>query len=253
MTLRHSRGALCANTAAVAVIVLGMPSANAAVFAYGDFSGNTVDYLAVTEDATGSATPLFGAPSVVGDTLDFDPQNFNSEAANGTADTTVSALNFTISAHDGFGIPMFTISESGDFTLNGLAGEASATVAAPIFIEVTEIDGVPLGAPYEFNGLMTFTSGGDFFLTEEGIGTGIFEGTATFNIDALLAGEGETGSATKVEVALENSLSTASVAGTAAFIAKKDFDGVAVTVIPEPASLLLVGAGAGLMASRRRR
>ncbi len=253
-TERRSRWSVltpCLTMATGASLALPGTMASAALYNYGDFPANTVDYLGVSEDTRELTIPLFGSPSVVGDTLDFDPTNFSSESSGLEADIVDAQLNLTIMARPGFTIPSVSISERGDFTLNGLAGEASATVAAPIFIEVVEIDGVALDKPIDFAGSMIFTSGGDFLLSEEGIGTGQFEGLAMFDLDALLAAEGVTGSATKVKVAMDNTLSTASVPGTAAFIAKKDFDSVAVTV-PEPASLGLVAAGAVLVLRRRR-
>jgi hypothetical protein len=55
-----------------------------------------------------------------------------------------------------------------------------------------------------------------------------------------------------VRVVIDNQLVAVSEAGTVAFIKKKEIGGVAITVVPSPASLALVGLG-GLVAARRRR
>jgi hypothetical protein len=56
--------------------------APAASINYGNFSAISVDFLDVTEAANsiGDSAPLFGAPTVAGDSLDFDPVGFSASA-----------------------------------------------------------------------------------------------------------------------------------------------------------------------------
>src|SRR5262245_53442552 len=50
-------------------------SAFGASINYGDFNGNNVKFLDVTESSD-DALPLYGAPTVSGDSLSFSPQQF---------------------------------------------------------------------------------------------------------------------------------------------------------------------------------
>ncbi len=58
-------------------------SVQAAAINYGDFSGSTVMYLGVTEKANSpvNAEPLFNAPTIVGDELDFNPSGFSAQSS----------------------------------------------------------------------------------------------------------------------------------------------------------------------------
>ncbi len=242
------KNTLCMSVATIALLA---GTAQAATIPYGDFNGSTVMYLGVTEDTRELPGALFGIPSVTGDTLDFDPQSFSSESSGLASEIVDAQLNFTAMDTSGNGISQISVTERGDFTLSGLAGEAVATIGAPVFISIIEVDSGPLANPIDWSGALTFTSDGDFFLTEEGIGTGQFTGSLLIDIAQILADAGVSGNVTKLEFAMDNTLSTASVEGTSAFIAKKDADGVVIT-IPEPGSLALVAAGSLLIARRRR-
>jgi hypothetical protein len=81
---------------------------------------------------------------------------------------------------------------------------------------------------------------------------GLWNGGANININAHLAANGFTGQATKVRVVIDNQLIAESELGTISYIKKKEIGGVAITVVPAPASLALVGLG-GLVVGRRRR
>src|SRR3954447_22415759 len=89
-TFSSARGLpfLCA-TAALAALLLAKPALSAPIN-YGNFAGATVTYTQVTEDANsaGDNPPLFGPPTVSGDSIDFDPVGFNAANANGGADLT---------------------------------------------------------------------------------------------------------------------------------------------------------------------
>src|SRR3990172_510762 len=88
---------------------------------YGTFMGNTVSYVDVTEDSnSGDALPLFGAPTVSADSLDFDPVGFDANATGALGvDVTDGNLNFMVVAKRGKAIQSLELSEAGDTTLAG--------------------------------------------------------------------------------------------------------------------------------------
>jgi hypothetical protein len=70
----------------------------------------------------------------------------------------------------------------------------------------------------------------------------------------VIAGSGGSGQATLVRISLANTLTAFAESGAAARIEKKDIDGLAITVVPEPGAALLMGLGLfGLAASSRNR
>ena len=232
---------------------------HAAPINYGDFSGNTVDYLQVTEDANsaGDAPPLFGAPSVSADSLDFDPVGFNASAtgAAGT-DLTDGNLKFTIMAKGGNAIDMVSLSEAGDTTLSGIGTNATfTTVTGQGVMNILAVDGVgitPIVVPIN---LVFSPSGGTYELGTDGGGGPLYStnwsGSWLKNVKQVLIDNNITHNqgATKVSINMDNTLTAHSETGTFALIAKKDFGGLSVTVnIPEPATWLLASI-CGLVAA----
>lgn len=232
-------------------------SAFAAPIVYGNYSGTSVHFLNVTEDSTTDPLPLFGAPTLAGDSLVFNPASFGANATplNGYIDITDGTLTTAIVAKPGQSIQQIAVSEAGDYTLAG-QGPAAVTVAAILFAQIVEVDGSPI-VPLNVNGLMTFTPtgnpatpNGDYALPgNAGVGV-IWTGNAILNIAAALASANIEGDATKVLFSMDNQLLAIGSEGSVAFI-KKKAGGVTITV-PEPATLSLL-AGAGLLALARRR
>lgn len=230
--------------------------------------GDDVWYGGVSESNTegpgGATAGLFGAPaSISGNAIDFNPTNFVAESTDGGADITDGQLSFMVVATAGQVIDNLQFSEAGDTTLAGSPSTDATltTVTAEIFIDVVQIDGLPV-APLNIQASMTFSpSDGDYFLNADSGGGFVFatawSGLALIDINQELidAGVSFINGATKLNVTVDNTLTAVSIDGTSAFIKKKDFDGITVTSnIPEPTTALLAllaAAGCGV-ASRRR-
>lgn len=228
---------------------------------YGDFDGNTVIFQSIIEDSATDPSPLYGAPSLVGDTLDFNPTSFGSFSTGGAADITDGVLHGRITAKPGFHIESLSFSEFGDYTLVGPQGTSStsASIGQTFFVKVVEVDGIALGSDaFTLVGQVSFTSDGDFFLPDDA-GTAVpWLGSGNIDIAAGLAAQkaqfpGVYGDrVTGIEFSASNTLATTSEIGTAAFIQKQDVT-LAVVTVPEPAALSLLSIGVGTMMLRRRR
>src|SRR5688572_21908548 len=125
----------------LAAVSASTPSASAQIY-YGNYAGSTVVYQNVTESSGTDSIPQFGAPTVLVDTLDFNPVGFDAFSSGGGApDITDGQLNFTIKANSGYIIPFVNFSERGDFTLAGTGTALTyASVSATVFIDILEVD-----------------------------------------------------------------------------------------------------------------
>ena len=247
------------NLIAFIAILLLASQANAILIEYGDFPGADVMYLGVTEDTRDSPNALFGAPSILGNTLDFDPTSFSAgvSSSTGTSESMIvdGQLNFTLMSNDdSVGLDDVLFNESGDYTLTGLgSAQATASVAAPVRWTITHVDGAPLANPVSGADSMTFSPNGGSYALPGDVGTGVlWDGELTVDVDGFAAANGITGNVTKVEFVLDNTLSVAAADGGSASIFKKDFSGVTITV-PEPSSLALFGLGLLALAGIRRK
>lgn len=238
----------------VVAALIALPSmASAASLNYGDKVGADIIYRQVSEDSVTDPVPLYGDPAISGNALLFTPVNFGAFASNGSLDITDSTLTTMIEAKTNKRIKQISFAEAGDYSLVGAGTAAtSAIVRAPYFVRVVEVDGNPI-TPILYTNSLTFTpSGGDYYLPGDA-GAGVqFVGTTLIDIDAILAGAGVTGEATKVFFSMDNQLIATSEQGTISFIKKKTADGVTITtVVPEPVSLS--GVAALTLVLRRRR
>ena len=248
----------CVVTAfAVVGLLAGTSSAvSAAPILYPDLVGISVMYVDIQESSvTDPGVALFGAPDVDGDTLNFDNMAFGASSVGGVPDLTDGTLNFTVMAKPNQVIDSIILNEVGDFSLGGLGGAAtSVSVSAPVIINIKEVDGVSIN-PINLNTMLTFApSDGDWNLLDDGAVNGIWTGSLAVDLEQMLidAGVSYVDGVTKVSVTLDNTLMAFSEATSASLIAKKDFQGLSVTAIPEPGTLALLAAAAGLYGLRRR-
>lgn len=215
-----------------------------------------VCYLDVTETANtiGDVPPLYGAPTIVGDSLVFAPTDrFNSEATGGGADLTDGQLNFTLKGLNA-AVTSFDLSGTGDYTLAG-TGTSATTVSYRSSItqfSVLEVDGVPVSSPLLLPGLDV---SGSFNVSD---GTGIdnpWTSTVIYDINAALSNAGvpfQFG-ATKLDVVINNVLESASEASSTAEIAANSFAITPTTVpVPEPGVFALTGLAICVITVTRR-
>lgn len=232
-------------------------------------AGANVVYEDIVESShAGDPEPLFGTPSVVGDSLVFYPTGFYAQSgAAGGVDLTDGLLKFRMKAADGFGITSLQFSDFGGYSLAGIAGATGIVqVSTPALIEITKVDGVALPTSILVSPTRTYTnllpsgptSGQDslanyppFALVSQDWTT-----TLSFDIAGALAAKGISGMATELNYTMDNILSALTSQGAVASIDKKRV-AVDPTVepVPEPAALALAfAAGAlGLVYTRRRR
>lgn len=255
--------------------LLAQPSL-AATINYGDHMGTTVTYEDVTESSGTDNVPLFGAPIVTGDSIDFNPVGFDAASSGGGADITDGQLSFMVTAKPGpNGMTAISFNEAGITQLAGNVaigdlGTATLVRAAGV-IDIHEVDFVGvnnISVPF----FLTFNpSNGDYFLGAPGDGNGgpfyftQWSGGVSINLLQALfdAGVPRIFGVTKLSVNLDNVLAATSQAGTSSLISKKDFGGLTITVqvpgggggpdIPEPATFVLTALGImGLAIGRRR-
>lgn len=236
---RVTRGA--AATLAVTVVLCVTGTTRAAI-SYGNYSGTTVDYVNVTEDNQN----LYGTPTITGDTLSFSPVEFEAQSSGAVPPQLVDGtLSFVLDAKGSNSIDAFQISEAGAYDLLGVGTSATqVSVAVVMSINVLEVNGVAASyAPFAVSQLL-FTdnrAAGVDFATP-------WSATGTFDIANLaLINRGITGDITKVAITINNKLLAQSEAGSTSFIDKKAINGFTLTVVPEPASLALLAAGAALV------
>jgi hypothetical protein len=241
-------------TGVLALALLGFSASVSHAAFYGNFSspGGTVSFLNVAD-----LNDLYGAPTASGNSLDFSPNAFEAECAlSGTCPPTphsvTDTLTLQIDANSGHFIDDILLTEAGDTSLQSFIGAfAATTVVADIFVDVLEIDGVTVNS-VNANASMVFTQNGEYESNDEGYGAHIWSGSLLLDIDAVIFDAGEVGQATLVEISMSNTLTAFAEGGATARIEKKDIDGLAITVIPEPGTALLVGLGLlGLCTTRR--
>lgn len=218
---------------------------------YGDYFGDTVNYLNVKED-----TPaLFQEPVLSGDSLIFNPTSFDAQSSGIGAEIVDGTLSFILESKNGLSLEDLIIEETGFYTLVGLGTNVTQVLAGlAATVQIIEVDGAASaisGPPSFLNYSETFA---DFNLADDGPAfLAAWDGQATFSIqDDAESQLGVTGQVTKVAVTINNSLVAVSESGSASFIDKKGFRSFVVTV-PEPGTMVLLVSGVALLAVGRNR
>ena len=254
------------------LLALSGSSALAAPINYGDFMGNTVIYQMVTEDSnSGDTPPLFGAPTVSGNSIDFDPVGFGASTTGGGIDMTDGNLSFMVKAKPGNSLQNIQIAEFGDTTLSGFGTDTTfSSVTMNGILNISEVDFVGINSIAIPISITNFSpSGGMYGLGTDGGGGPLFNAiwsgstlidltTGNPTVAAAFAARGvvPTLGVTKISVNFDNTLTAISQVGTSALIAKKDTNGIIVTTnVPEPASMAMVAVGLlfGMSCKRRTR
>ena len=267
--------------AVLALAAAGRP-ASAAQINYGSHNGTHVTFVNVTEDSgADEPLPLFGSPTVTGNSIDFNPVGYDAARTGAGSEVTDSNLVFQVSAKSGSRIRSVTFSEAGDTSLGGNVAPGTTDTASAVFasgvLDIHEVDFVGINhisVPFSF----TFNpSGGTYFLGTDGGGGPIFQtqwnGSVTVPVEQILIANGFTiapgrddpdSGATKISIDLDNTLQAVGQTGTSSTIAKKDFGAAVIRAnvpgepgggleLPEPASGVMILALAALGMRRRGR
>lgn len=246
-------------------------------YAYGNFNGLNFDFLTTGETVqvengvvAGALNAQFEAPIVSGDQLIFSPTSFEAFETSGAAGitTTHSTLSTTItSSNPAAFINQISITEGGDIVLSDFppgSGSAATGVGAVLSGTVTVLaaqDLSAIGQIVTFGAVSAdftsiFTPGPDAGQLSLGLQpAGAFAWTGSVLID-LFAHLSDAG-VTSVQLVYNNILTANSQLNgsteTSALIQKKAISGPVITVIPEPATALLLCGGLLVLAISRSR
>lgn len=249
-------------------LATGSSSVFAAIM-YGDFSDIPPGIVMYTDVTESSATdpvppPRFGPPSVKDNTLDFRTMQFAALSEDDGADLFDGQLNFgmmVLQNESGVagGFDGLVLEESGDFTLFGGGGPATA-VGAGIFaeVEILAVDGVPLASPITVVDSEQFSTD---LVSSPGLNQPWGQSLLVDFAPALEdAGIEPKFGVTKARVVLDDTLVAVSEPNTLAFIAKKDFKVTPFGVepnpdfnpVPEPTSAVIAMALVAVLCAVRR-
>lgn len=191
-------------------------------------SGATVSFT-YDSDLAG----LFGAPTVVADSIFFNPTSFKAQSFNGAGFVSTSqTFNITVNAKPGYLVSAVNLTEDGDYY--NIGSGTGVAVGGKLYVRDL---GSPLSTPLSASikptaPLTDVTTLGGFETTN-------WTATAGVTVPSAVSG---------VNVTIQNILlANSSSLGSAAFIEKK-FAGLSiVTAIPEPQTYALFLAGLGLV------
>jgi len=243
-------------------------SSHAASINYGNFPASTVMYTDVTESSDTDPVPLFGTPTVSGDSIDFTPVEFAASSLLHVpaVDHTDGHLVFGVMANPSKTIESISFEEGGGLTVGGFGTDATfVDVSAFGGIDVFQVDGqgiskltIPIYLTFSFGNNAGFNDNGTWQLASQGFVNDEWSGGQTIDIADYLHTHGYPNAkgATKIMVALDNKLYAQSEIEGSATIDKKDFGGLSVTVnapvVPEPTTLTLAALGGLALMVRRR-
>lgn len=253
--LRFHRTAVLLGIALLLCSAAALPSF-AATINYGDFDGTSVMFLDVTEESD-KPLPLYGAPTVVGNSLFFSPQQFKASSVNNVPpnDRTDGHLTFMVMSKNlGGAMTQISFDESGAFTVAGfLASNTDDTYAEATgtgTLTVLEIDGsavipflipIDLTVAFDPNGPGAPVVTNRWRFLSEGAATGRWDGNQLLDIKQSLINGGRQVNvgATKIAINFDNILVAQSEPLGRADIDKKLFLEIT-TVVPEPATIAML-------------
>ncbi len=112
-------------------VICAVSTCPAGIVCYGDQQGQHVSFIEIREISL-NTLPLFGPPSISGDTLLFNGPGFISQAIDNDIDFLAGRLEMTIEANDGFLIDHINVKEFGSFL--GFGHDAVALAQALGFV-----------------------------------------------------------------------------------------------------------------------
>lgn len=176
----------------------------------------------MTESSGTDSVPLYGQPTVTGDTLRFSPTEAFFAEAGPYGNTTDGKLELHLQAADGYEISAIRVTEGGDYSVIG-PGTAVAAGSIGANDVMVPLDGLVLvlGDVIDSD---VWSSGGELVLADP---------------------------TEMVDIVIDNTLQAATGEAGAAFIIKKIFI-LEVVTVPEPSSLLLLASDTAALAARRR-
>lgn len=181
---------------------------------------------------SGSSTlGLYGNPVLIGnDTLTFFPSGLRAQSLGGTSDTTSDSFTVSLSAHSGFSFDSISIAVNGDYGILG-SGEVSPAGS----IQIRNLDTLEVvNASFVADSAVPIESG-----------TGSWSGT----INAAIPDADWT----NIMLTLDSSLFASGSPSTAAYIEEKVLGStVAMRVIPEPVTAVILGLGLLILSEKKR-
>lgn len=253
----------------IAVVAFGFGQSAAATTVHPTYTGPQVDFTLIQETtqtpAFGPADvePLFGAPTGVGNSLQFFPTVFSAVGGAGTLDDTHSLLQVQMESVNPLTdtLEIINITEFGDALISGVGGTAATAIFLRMSGTITFTETTAGVINETFNWYGTFNvgmpagSGAVFFDYTTNFGNTNWTGTASIDTAALLATKGIFDGATKATLTYNDQIQAYSQATTSATVNKKAATGpgVIIEVIPEPATGLLLAGGMIALGIRSRR
>jgi hypothetical protein len=208
-------------------------------------AGNTVSF---TFDS--ALTGLFGAPTVVGDSIFFTPTSFKALSSNREGfDFTSQTFNIAVNANAGYEVAGASLTEQGDYYIIKSRHDrfAGVAVGGKFIMRDLEAPAHKVSSGIFADAPLTDTTSLFHFETSEWM--------ASANLDVPSSWGGADGIVSGVNLTLQNLLIASSFKrGTSAFIEKK-FAGIEIftTPVPEPETYALFLAGLGLVGFIARR
>lgn len=220
------------NQVAAGIFLLSQAFTGAAFAASVTLTGDNVDY---TFDDT--LLGLFGPASLSGDTLYFNPTEFQAESLNGSGlALTNSTMNIEVTAHDGWSFSDISLSERGDYLL--LGGSSTADVGGQVRVFDVANPLSDMSASIQTTAPLDHT----------GLPTSNWEAGASVDLSAW-------DGAQTVNVTVQNLLLASSNGSSAAAFVDKKFVGLTAGVapVPEARTYAMMLAGMGLVGWKVRR